>query len=271
MKRATIGVIGCGNMGEALTAGWVDSGIVEPGRIVVWDADADKLAALVRRRRVRRARDNGDVAAQADMLFLAVKPQVVEAVLGEISAALSSRSVVVSIAAGVPIARIERGMGRTVRVVRAMPNTPTLIREGISAVCCNRQVTARDRRQALQLLQAVGETVEVDESMMDAVTGLSGSGPAYLFVLIEALSDAGVRQGLPRDVAARLAVWTVRGAAGLVLETGRHPGELKDMVASPGGTTIAGLHALEKGKFRAALYNAVAAATARAEALGRSQ
>ncbi len=271
MKTKTIGVIGCGSMGGALVAGWLDSGIVEPRQILVWDADPDKTVALVRKHRVRRGRDNSQVAGRADVLFLAVKPQAMDAVLHEISGAMPPRSVLVSIAAGVSLARMERGMGARARVVRVMPNTPALIGEGISAVCCNRQVTARDKKQVLQLLRAVGETVEVGETMMDAVTGLSGSGPAYLFVLIEALSDAGVRQGLPRDVAAQLAVWTVRGAAGLVLATGRHPGELKDMVASPGGTTIAGLHALEKGKFRAALYNAVAAATARSEALGRGE
>ncbi len=271
MKTLTIGVIGCGSMGAALAAGWLDSGIVKPGQIIVWDADPAKMTALVRRLKVRRARDNEDLAGRAGVLFLAVKPQVLDAVLQEISGTVSPRTVLVSIAAGVPIARIERGIGPRVRAVRVMPNTPALIGEGISAVCCNRHVTVRDKKRALHLLQAVGETVEVGESMMDAVTGLSGSGPAYLFVLIEALSDAGVRQGLPRNVAARLAVWTVRGAAGLVLKTGRHPGELKDMVASPGGTTIAGLHALEKGKFRAALYNAVAAATARSEALGRGE
>ncbi len=271
MQTKTIGLIGCGSMGEALAAGWLQSGLVTPRQILVWDADPEKLAALIRQHKVRRARDNPDLAGRADVLFLAVKPQVVDAVLQEISGAVASRTVLVSIAAGVPIARIESAMGRKLRVVRVMPNTPALIGEGISAVCCNQQVTVRDKQHVLQLLQAVGETVEVVETMMDAVTGLSGSGPAYLFVLIEALSDAGVRQGLPRDVAARLAVWTVRGAAGLVLKTGRHPGELKDMVASPGGTTISGLHALEKGKFRAALYNAVAAATERSAALGRGE
>ncbi len=212
-----------------------------------------------------------ELAAWADVIVLAVKPQVIDSVLKEIAPVVTAKKMVISIAAGVPIARIEEGLGGPVPVVRVMPNTPALIGEGISALSFNGRVKEAGKKLALKLLGVAGETVAVPENLMDAVTGLSGSGPAYIFILLEALSDAGVRQGLPRETSNRLALWTVRGAAGLALQSGRRPGELKDMVTSPGGTTIAGLHALEKGGFRAALYNAVAAATKRSIELGKER
>ncbi len=271
MKKAKIGLIGAGNMGSALLSGWLAAKAAGAGDIRTYDPDPAKLRAITQRLKVKAAGDNGDLAAWADVIVLAVKPQVMDAVLKEIAPQASPSKLFISIAAGVTIARIEQGLGREVPVVRVMPNTPALIGEGISALAYNGRVKGEGKKRALRLLDAVGETVEVPEKMIDAVTGLSGSGPAYVFVLLEALSDAGVRQGLPRETANRLALWTVRGAAGMALESGRHPGELKDMVTSPGGTTIAGLHALEKGKFRAVLYNAVAAATERSRELGKEK
>ncbi len=271
MKKAKIGLIGTGNMGSALLAGWLSAKAAGAGDIRLYDPDGEKLRAATGRLKVKAAEDNADLTAWADVIVLAVKPQVMDDVLQEIAPAVTAKKLIISIAAGVTIERIEQGLGKEVPVVRVMPNTPALIGEGISALSFNVRVKGEGKKRALQLLDAVGETVEVPEKMIDAVTGLSGSGPAYIFVLLEALSDAGVRQGLPRETASRLALWTVRGASGMALQSGRHPGELKDMVTSPGGTTIAGLHALEKGKFRAALYNAVAAATERSKELGKEK
>ncbi|PIX85777.1 MAG: pyrroline-5-carboxylate reductase, partial [Nitrospirae bacterium CG_4_10_14_3_um_filter_53_41] len=267
MKRPKIGLIGAGNMGGALLQGWISSSTARPQDILVSDADVEKARHVVRRFKVKAARHNQDLSARSDVILLAVKPQIIDQVLKEIAETIAPRTLLISIAAGVSLFRIEKGIGKKVRAARVMPNTPALIQEGISALSFNSHVTSQDKKLAVRLLNAVGETVVVDEKIMDAVTGLSGSGPAYVFVLIEALSDAGVRQGIPRDVATRLAVQTVRGASGMALKSGRHTGELKDMVTSPGGTTIAGLHALEKGKFRAALYNAVEAATQRSKEL----
>lgn len=269
MKGPKIGLIGIGNMGSALMHGWLRAETARPEDILIRDAEEEKVRSAVRAFKVRAASDNADLAARSDLIVLAVKPQMITRVLEEIADRVTARTLLISIAAGTPLSRIESGIGKKVRAVRVMPNTPALIGEGISALCFNRHVTAGDKKTAVRLLGAVGETVVVEEKMMDAVTALSGSGPAYVFVLIEALSDAGVRQGLPRETATRLAVQTVRGASGMVLKTGRHTGELKDMVTSPGGTTIAGLHALEKGKFRAALYNAVEAAAEKSRELGK--
>jgi pyrroline-5-carboxylate reductase len=271
MTRPRIGLIGFGNMGSALVDGWLTSKAARPGEIRIYDSDLEKLREAAKRFGIKAAKDNRDIVSNADVVLFAVKPQVLDEVLQEISSVAGDKTLFISIAAGVPLDRIEKNLGKGVGVVRVMPNAPALIREGISALCANKQVTKEGRKTAGRLLDAVGETVWIKEEMMDAVTGLSGSGPAYIFVLIEALSDAGVRQGLSREVATRLALWTVRGAAGMALESERHPGELKDLVTSPGGTTIAGLHALEKGKFRASLYNAVAAATERSKELGRGK
>lgn len=267
-KRPKIGVIGIGNMGNALMQGWFAASVTRPEDVMVSDPDTAKVRVASKDFKVKVARDNAELAARSDLILLAVKPQVMDPVLQEIAQQVTSKTLLISIAAGVPLSRIEKGIGKKVRSVRVMPNTPALIQEGASALCFNAHVTASDRKLAIRLLDAAGQTVVVEEKMMDAVTGLSGSGPAYIFVLIEALSDAGVRQGLPRDVAHKLAVQTVRGASGMVMQSGKHPGELKDMVTSPGGTTIAGLHALEQGKFRAALFNAVEAATQRSKELG---
>jgi pyrroline-5-carboxylate reductase len=271
MKKHKIGLIGVGNMGGALMQGWISSKTARPEDILIHDSEEAKVRFAVRTFKVKAAADNPDLAARSDLILLAVKPQVMGRVLKDLSGKVTTRTLVISIAAGVTLSGIEKGIGKKVRAVRVMPNTPALIGEGISALCFNRNVTAQDRKTAIKLLGAVGETVVVEEKMMDAVTGLSGSGPAYIFVLIEALSDAGVRQGLPRDVASRLAAQTVRGAAGMALKGDLHVGQLKDMVTSPGGTTIAGLHALEKGKLRAALYNAVEAATQRSLELGKGE
>jgi pyrroline-5-carboxylate reductase len=262
--------IGAGNMAEALLRGILAAGRIRPEEILATDVRADRLAHLEATHRIRVSSDNAEAARRADTIVLAVKPQVMDRALDDLRSAIGDKQLLISIAAGISTAHIAEHFPRqAARVVRVMPNTPALVLEGVSALARGRHATPQDLETARQLFEAVGKVVVVDESLMDAVTGLSGSGPAYAFLIIEALSDAGVKMGLPRDVALALAAQTMRGAARLVLETGRHPGELKDMVTSPGGTTIAALHALEQGGVRAALMTAVEVATRRSQELGK--
>ncbi|CAI5973549.1 unnamed protein product [Closterium sp. NIES-65] len=211
------------------------------------------------------------LAAASDVIFIAVKPHTVKAVLSELrdSAAITSTHLVVSIAAGVTIANLQQWAGDEAKIVRVMPNTPCLVGQTAAAMSLGGKATAEDAALVQRMFEAVGKIQQVEEKLLDAVTGLSGSGPAYVFMAIEALADGGVAAGLPRDVALSLAAQTVYGSAKMVLETGKHPGQLKDSVASPGGTTIAGIYALEKGGFRATLMNAVVAATERSKELSK--
>ena len=267
-KAATIAMIGSGQMGEALVGGWLAAKTVPPGALVATDASAERRDLMKRRFGVRTGTDNREAAAGADVVVLAVKPQILDGVMKELSSALAGK-LVLSIAAGVTIAHLAKLAPKGARVVRVMPNTPVLVREGVSALSFGAGVTEKDQQLARRLFEAVGRAVVVEEKLMDAVTGLSGSGPAYVFLAIEALADGGVKMGLPRTVADLLAAQTVLGAARMVLETGEHPAKLKNNVASPGGTTIAGLHRLEQGGLRAALMAAVEAAAKRSEELGR--
>jgi pyrroline-5-carboxylate reductase len=204
------------------------------------------------------------------VLVLAVKPDQVVSVLAEIRGAFTNEHLLVSIAAGVPLAKLEAGLGAAARVIRVMPNTPALVGASASAFALGKSCAATDAELAQKLLSAVGVAFQVKESLLDAVTGLSGSGPAYVYQFIEALSDGGVAAGLPRDIATKLAAQTVLGAAKMVLETGQHPGALKDQVTSPGGTTIEGIHELEKGKLRGTVMSAVRAATEKSKKLGQA-
>ncbi len=262
--------IGGGNMAEALLKGFLEARLFPPKSVCVSDVREDRLAVLAGTYGVETTPDNAVAARQGDILLLAVKPQVIRPVLEGLRPVVSPAKLLVSIVAGVSTTALEEQCAQPVRVIRVMPNTPALVQEGASALTRGRHASEEDLALARQLFSAVGTTVTVGESLMDAVTGLSGSGPAYVFVIIEALADAGVRAGLPREVAQALAAQTVRGAARMVLETGKHPGALKDMVASPGGTTNAGLHALERGALRGTLMDAVAAATRRSRELGGS-
>eukprot|EP00900_Chrysochromulina_parva_P013062 jgi/Chrpa1/21757/Chrysochromulina_OHIO_Genome00022732-RA len=212
---------------------------------------------------------NVAVAQRCDVLWIATKPDIVPAVLTEIGAIVKSRdALVVSIAAGVSLDTMEQHLPPGCRVIRVMPNLPALVSECAAGFCCGKNATRADSKRVKALLDSVGKADEVHEKLMDVVTGLSGSGPAFGFLMIEALADGGVRAGLPRATALVLAAQTLKGAAAMVLETGRHPGELKDQVCSPGGTTIAGVEALEKAGFRAAAMGAVTAAAARSAELG---
>ncbi len=256
-------------MGEALIRGLVRSRIVRARSILICEADGKRAAEIVRAYGVQSAGGAADLVGRADTVFLAVKPRQVEGVLLEISPALDRNTLLVSVAAGIPLLQIEAGLRSPVRLARAMPNTPALVGEGATAVSFGRTATAEDRRFIMGAFGAVGRAVEVDERLMDAVTGLSGSGPAYVFTFIQALADGGVREGLPRALALELAAQTVLGAARMVLETGSHPLELRDKVASPGGTTIQGIAVLEEQGLAGTIMAAVAEAAERSRQLSR--
>jgi len=265
--EGTVGFIGTGNMGEALIRGLLRASVAEPAQVVGSDPRPERCAELAQRYGIRTTGDNTEVARGADILVLSVKPQVMERVLEEVGPTIHAHALVVSIAAGVPISAIEARLPQA-RVIRVMPNTPALVGAGATAIAMGGHATRDDVQAARRIFESVGMVVELDEAQMDAVTGLSGSGPAYMFLVIEALSDAGVKVGLSRHHAQALAAQTVLGSAKLLLETGEHPGRLKDMVTSPGGTAIAGLHTLEAGGLRTTLMDAVEAATKRSRELG---
>jgi pyrroline-5-carboxylate reductase len=265
----SIGFIGAGNMAEAMIRGLVKGGHVEAKKIVASGPRRERLDELAQRYAIEVTTDNSDVAKRCSLIVLAVKPQILDKVLREIGAGIKPGALVVSIAAGVDAATIEDAIADGVHVVRAMPNTPALVGAGATAIAAGRHASDGDLAIARALFDAVGITVVLDEGQLDAVTGLSGSGPAYIFLILEALADAGVKVGLARRIAQRLAAQTVMGSAKMLLDTDEHPGKLKDMVTSPGGTAIAGLHTLEQGGLRTTLINAVETATKRAKELGR--
>ena len=264
------GFIGAGQMATALVRGLVSAGVAEPARLSASDPVESARMALASSVGLVAATSNMEVARGHGDLVLAVKPQAMGGVLEELRPVLTERHFVVSIAAGVTLGQLRAGLGAKPRLARVMPNTPALRHAGASAYALGAGATADDEARLVGLLRSVGVALRGPEVQLDAVTGLSGSGPAYVYVMIEALTDGGVRMGLPRDVAGQLAAQTVLGAAKMVLETGVHPGALKDQVASAGGTTIAGLHALERGGVRGALMDAVEAATLRARELAKS-
>ena len=265
----TIGFLGAGNMAEALIRGLIQGGVVGADKIIASGPRSERLEDLGTAYQIATTLDNGELASKAEILVLAVKPQILERVVREVAAALTPGVLVVSVAAGVDTQTIESHMPSGGRVVRAMPNMPASVRAGATAIARGRHATEADLAEARAIFDAVGITVTLDETHLDAVTGLSGSGPAYIFLIIEALADAGVKVGLSRRNAQRLAAQTVMGSAKLLLDTDEHPGKLKDMVTSPGGTAIAGLHTLEEGGLRTTLINAVETATKRARELGR--
>jgi pyrroline-5-carboxylate reductase len=267
LKEQRIGFLGAGAMGEALAGGLVAAGVPRAS-VRLADPDADRRDAVSRALDVATGDDNAALVAASDVVVIAVKPGLVAKVLAQDGVA-SARPLWVSIAAGVSLAKLAAALPAGARIVRAMPNTPALVRAGATAYVANAQATPGDRALAHALFASAGLAWEApDESLLDAVTGLSGSGPAYVFVFLEALADAGVRVGLPRDAAQQLAIQTVLGAAQLARDSGAHPAQLKDRVTSPGGTTIAGLARLEAAGFRAAVLDAVEAATRRSKELG---
>ncbi len=266
---ATFGLIGGGVMGEALLSRLLEQQVYAAHQILVSDPQADRRAFLHDRYGIVAIADNQAVATQAEVLLLAVKPQIFATMAAGLDREkIQARSpLILSILAGTPLAQLEAAFP-TCPVVRAMPNTPATVGAGMTAIAAGHQALAPHMAQARRIFAAVGEVVEVPESLLDAVTGLSGSGPGYVAVMVEALTDGGVAAGLPRAIAAQLALQTVKGTA-LLLESGLHPAELKDRVTSPGGTTIAGIAQLERAGFRSALIEAVRAATLRSQELGR--
>jgi len=262
-----VGFIGAGRMGSALIKSFLDACALKARDVVVSDKDEGKLLALAALGMVVTS-DNREVAKKADTIFLAVKPGEILKVLDEIKNLVDGK-LVISIAAGIPIKLIEGKLGSKVMVVRVMPNMPCAVGEGVTAYCPGKNVSLKDKEIVKKLFGSVGIAVELKEGLVDAVTGLSGSGPAYFYLIIKALTDAGVKEGLPRDVAKKLAAQTAKGAGAMVLKSGKTPDELIDMVRSPGGTTAEGLKAMEERKVAEAMIEAVRAAAKKARELAR--
>jgi len=267
----SVGFLGAGKMASALASGLARAGLARAERIMASDVSPQAQAAFVEAvgAGARATGFNPDVVKFAQVLIVAVKPDQVTEVLKDIAAGVTDQHLILSIAAGVTLAQMEACLPEGSRVVRVMPNTPALVGASASGFALGKAASPEDARTTASIFSAVGVALQVKEALLDAVTGLSGSGPAYAYLMIEALSDGGVAAGLPRDAATKLAAQTLLGAAKMVLDTGLHPGALKDMVTSPGGTTIEGVHELEKGGVRAALMNAVRAAAEKAKKLGQ--
>ena len=270
MKTRRIGMLGAGNMAGALIRGLLASKSVTPEQIRASDVRKEHLEELEAKYSIKTHTDNKQLVSWANLVVVAVKPQVIDRVLDQLNEGLSPDTLVVSIAAGVPLHSIEARLPKGARVVRAMPNTAAIALAGATGIAPGSHATEEDLRVTQALFAAIGRSVVLEEALIDAVTGLSGSGPAYVMLIIEALADGGVKVGLHRDTALLLAAQTVYGSAKLLLETGEHPGRLKDMVTSPGGTAIAGLHTLESGGLRRTLIDAVDTATRRAVEIGQA-
>jgi pyrroline-5-carboxylate reductase len=264
-----IGFLGAGKMATALATGFLNAKFVRASQLSAADPFDAARKHFAAETGAKTFAVNLAATKSATVLILATKPDQVAAALAEISGAFTKNHLLISIAAGVTIAKLENALPAGARVVRVMPNTPALVGAGAAGFALGKNATVADGDLAKKLLSAVGIALQVKESLLDAVTGLSGSGPAYVYQFIEALSDGGVAAGLPRDIATTLAAQTVLGGAKMVLETGQHPGALKDQVTSPGGTTIEGIHELEKGKLRATVISAVRAATEKSKKLGQ--
>lgn len=270
VKGKKVGFVGSGNMGEALIRGLVESNLVPSDAILVADVRTERTRQLADQYGVRTVEaGNGALVTEADVVILAVKPQIMAPVLREVLPALTNRPLLISLAAGVSTSTIQSVLGKYPRLIRVMPNTPALVLQGVTAIAKTPGLDVEDLETAQEVFAAVGKVVVLDEEQIDAVTGLSGSGPAYVAIVIESLADGGVKMGLDRATAMTLATQTVLGAATLLSETGLHPGALKDMVSSPGGTTIAGIAALEEGGIRTTFIRAVERATLRSRELGR--
>ena len=265
--KKRLGFIGAGAMGSALMKGVIRNGLVSPAQVFVSEPDEKRLKSLVGELGINPVEGNNELVKGVDVVVLAVKPQIITAVLEKLEGEWSAEQLVISIAAGVTLGELE-GFLPGIPVVRVMPNTPSLVGMGAAVIALGSHATAVHGHWAEEIFKATGEAFQLPEELLDAVTGLSGSGPAYGYIFIEALSDAGVREGLPRDVAQRLAAITLKGAAQMVLDTNKHPGELKDMVTSPAGTTIEAVAYLEDRAFRGTVMAAVRNATRRSREMG---
>lgn len=261
-----LALIGCGNMGQAMVRGFLQKKLLSGQDIRLFDSDTDKTATLAAETGAVVCGSAAETVAMADVILLAVKPQVIEPAISSFAAQIPESAILVSIAAGVSLTRLRDLAGPKTPLARVMPNTPAMVGHGVSAVCYDR-ASHQQKKMVEDLLASCGIAYAVQEKLMDAVTGLSGSGPAYVMLMIEAMADAGVYEGLPRDMAIRMAAMTLMGSASLVLETGLHPAVLKDQVCSPGGTTIEAVKSLEESGLRAALMNAVISAAEKSKKL----
>ena len=270
MLKEKIGFIGGGKMGEALAKGLIRAKLSTADSIIVSDVDNKRCQVFEEETGIKTTQDNREVTANSDVIILAVKPNIMGTILEELKNDITSEHLVVSIAAGIPLNFMESSLNEECRTIRVMPNTPCLVGETAAGYALGKNATLDDGELVGRILNAVGKSYLLEEKYLDAVTGLSGSGPAFIYTVIEALADGGVKMGLPRDVSTELAAQTAFGAAKMVLESDAHIGELKDSVTSPGGTTIEGLHALEKGGLSNTLINAVEAATKKSKRLGKA-
>jgi len=270
MFQKKLGIIGLGKIGSTLLKVFIESNILEKEEIIVYDIDQNTLHRIIEEYKVKSAKDNKQLVKQSKYILIAVLPQVIDEVLEEIGPLITEEQIIISIAAGISIAHISKYVDKHVGILRIMTNTPALVRAAASAISSNQYINQSDLEFGKNLFNSIGLIVELEEKHLDAVTGLSGSGPAYLFIIMEALADGGVKMGLSREIALKLAAQMVLGSAKLVLETGKHPGELKDMVATPGGTTITAIHEIESAKLRATLIRAVEAATLKSKSMNEN-
>ncbi|MHA1884553.1 MAG: pyrroline-5-carboxylate reductase [Promethearchaeota archaeon] len=267
MAGKELGIIGLGKIGSTLLRVFLNSQTIDRENIIVYDIDKDVLTKNITEFNVPFAKDNKSLVQESKFVLLAVLPQVIDNVLNEISSVITKDHIIISIAAGISINHVSNIIQKDAKIIRIMTNTPALVKAAATAIAVNNNITKSELEYVKKLFDTLGLVVELEERHLDAVTGLSGSGPAYLFIIMESLADGGVKMGLSREVALKLAAQTVLGAARLVLETGKHPGELKDMVASPGGTTITAIHEIESAKLRATLIRAVEAATLKSKSM----
>ena len=271
MYEKELGLIGTGKIGSALLKRLISTNSIDRNKIIAYDIDEKKRSKLSKEYNIEYAENNEELARSAKFILIAVIPQVIDTVLKEIEPVITNEQVIISIAAGVSFNHINKVINPAVGLIRIMTNTPALVGAAATAIAHNTHVKDNQLEFVKKIFKAVGMVVELEERHLDAVTGLSGSGPAYIFIIIEALADGGVKMGLPRATALKLAAQTLLGSAKLLLETGIHPAALKDMVATPGGTTITAIHELESAKIRATLIRAVEAATIKSKMLNSAK
>lgn len=271
MAKYKICILGIGNMGEAILKGILTSGVYSKKDIIVTDVAEDRLSYIHERYQVKTTRNNTQAASSSRYIMVTVKPAIIKSLLNEIAHVLDESKLIISVAAGISISNIRIWLKKELPVIRVMPNIPVLVLEGATAIASGPGVRYEEIEDVKKIFDSVGKAILLGEEYLNAVTGLSGSGPAYIFAVIDALSDGGVKVGLPRQASTLLAAQTVLGAARMVLECGEHPGTLKDMITSPGGTTIEGLHTLEMSGIRGAFISAVEQATKRADELGKRE
>lgn len=260
-----VGFIGCGNMGSAMVEGIAAAALLKPQDLFVYDQDSNKTEKLQKKFGLRETNDLPSLCRDCNWLFLCVKPQDMSSLLLLLKPFLRSEHLIITVAAGLPLSFYEEALGKEQKIIRLMPNTPSLVGEGLIAVCKNKHVSQEEEQGVNKLLEPLGRIVSLDEKYFDAVTALSGSGPAYIFLIIEALADGGVEAGLDRELSLLLAAQTVLGAAKMLLVTGEHPASLKNKITSPGGITSAGLLALEEGSVRSLFVKAVTAGVQRSK------